>query len=222
MTFINDVNKDFEKLKSVGFTWDEDIVKGMVFQLCAPTTGEYGMDIINATLDAQYQLDKKPFSSTEVRAAMQNLITTRRTVHESEGIQALSSSFAQMNTGNLNNRFDNQPRFTPPRYSTPSKPILMNFTGPTPPGPISALIKDRNKSEINPIKPGQAAAPKVLQGLFQCFHGGVFGHGTQRCPLWMKRINRTAPHFWDWRKTNLNRFYSIQALGLNPSSISAR
>lgn len=212
VSFINTVNKDFEKLKSSGFVWTEDAVKGMVYQLRAPVSGEYGMDTLNATLDARYRNDKSPFTSAEVRAAFQSLITTRKTVQENEQqIQVLSASIQRMNVSKNHRNNLTQPSRTTVSSSQYNRPTN-RLHGPIPPAAVFPTTTERDCTVANPVSPKRQAVEEVQKGIWQCFHCAKFGHGKASCGALARGSGRTAPHFNDWVKCTNGVFYTRQAV----------
>lgn len=198
MTFVNEVNNDFEKLKSAGFTWDEDVVKGMVYQLCCPTTGEYGMDVVNGVLDARYRTDKSPFFSAEIRSTIQNVIQTRKSVNKNEmHVNALASSFQKMNMGRMKPTPENH---YPPPSSQSKQHTSQRAQGPPPPPPVFPDTTARDATNASPVVPPKSACKEVHEGQWQCFHCAGFGHRKVACPAFQRFKHRSAPHFNDWVK----------------------
>lgn len=199
MTFVNEVNNNFNKLKSAGFTWDEDVVKGMVYQLCSPTTGEYGMDVVNGNLDARYRTDRSSFTSSEVRSTIQNVITTRKSVNENKmNVQALATSFQKLNSAR-HSKYKLASSYQPhPPSQTPSQHNTQRAHGPPPPPPLFPDSKARDATTASPITPSRSACKEVHEGLWQCLHCAEFGHGKLACPSFQRFRARSAPHYNDW------------------------
>lgn len=214
MTFINEVNNNFDKLKSAGFTWDEDVVKGMVYQLFSPTTGEYGMDIVNGSLDAQYRTYKSSFTSSEVQSTIQNVITTCKAVNENEmNVQPLATSFQKMNV-TQNSKYKPTSLY---QHNTASATQLSHRgtqrgQGPPPPPPIFPDTTARDATTASPIVPSRLACKEVHDGLWQCFHCGEFGHGKVACPYFQCFQPRSAPHYNDWVKCTNGITYTRKAV----------
>ncbi|EGG12060.1 uncharacterized protein MELLADRAFT_101976 [Melampsora larici-populina 98AG31] len=57
-----------------GFVWTRDSVMSLVYQASMPDKPELNFDAANATLDLRWSYDKRPYSSTEIRAALQTTL----------------------------------------------------------------------------------------------------------------------------------------------------
>ncbi|KAG0141269.1 hypothetical protein CROQUDRAFT_83438, partial [Cronartium quercuum f. sp. fusiforme G11] len=57
------IDKGLNRLKSKGVVWTQDCLAGLLYQLGAPTSGEWSMEPVNIALDAQYNRDPKPFTA---------------------------------------------------------------------------------------------------------------------------------------------------------------
>lgn len=213
MDFISQINKDFEKLRSAGFKWEEDAIKGMIVQLCSPTSGEYRMDILNNTLDARYCNDKTPFSLLEIRSTYQSQMTTRRTVNKSEEtVRALATSFQKMTPYKSNSNCQ-MPYSPSPSSSQTHYPQNQKIQ---PPAAFFKTVEEQEKSVALPVVPTMKSAKEVHDGIWQCFHCAKFGHGKISCGSYKRGQGRTAPHFNNWLKCLNGVFYTRQALFGSP------
>lgn len=94
---VADVTKDMNKLKSQGFVFTEDSIKGMFVQLGAPSEGPYKiMEDLNNRLDAKYRDNPGTISSTLVQLTMQNLLINRTTAIEASKSHAAMAARPNM------------------------------------------------------------------------------------------------------------------------------
>lgn len=165
MTHVQGIHKDLDRLESEGFKWTRDYFQGMLYQLGAPLSGDFGMDVVNNNLDARFRSDPSPFTSSEIRAVIQSAITNRRTALESETqVRALATSF---------NRTMAPAKWGSRNTTTPPVRGATSGTGPL---PISSTTAARDASVLHPINIPRGAVENVRQGQEQCFYCGKFAH----------------------------------------------
>ncbi|KAG0139893.1 hypothetical protein CROQUDRAFT_54090 [Cronartium quercuum f. sp. fusiforme G11] len=72
---IQAIHKDAERLESDGFKWTKDMVIGMFYQVGAPVSGPYSMEMVNIVLDMKYKMNKGEYSMGDVHEEMQAALT---------------------------------------------------------------------------------------------------------------------------------------------------
>lgn len=210
MTHVQGIHRDLDRLESEGFKWTRDYIQGMMYQLGAPLSGDFGMDTVNSNLDARFRSDLSPFTSAEVRAVMQLVITNRKTAIESETqVRALATSFNRTMT----------PARWGARTMVPTQSHGTTLAGG--PVPISGTTAARDSSVTSPIPVPRGAVESVQQGLEQCFYCGKFNHRSDNCQAKQRNRTRTALHWNNSRRTTNGRMYSVDVLWPNAERIKA-
>lgn len=210
MEHVGRVHQEVDRLESEGFKWTRDGFIGMIYQLGAPTTGDYNMDSVNTTLDAQFRTSGKHATAEDVRSVMQSIITNKKTALAAEGgVQVLATSVnrARDYAGAAQQQSSRRGWTAPPRFGG----------GPVRPAPqaIPAITPTRNEREasfIHPIDVPRGARREVHDRAPQCFYCGDFHHWAPECADRARRRPRRGLHGNDWRKTTSGYVYSIDAL----------
>ncbi|KAG0140846.1 hypothetical protein CROQUDRAFT_25555, partial [Cronartium quercuum f. sp. fusiforme G11] len=67
---IQAVHKDIERLESNGFKWTKDMIVGMFYQIGAPVSGPYSMEMVNIALDMKYKMNKGEYNTSDIHEEM--------------------------------------------------------------------------------------------------------------------------------------------------------
>lgn len=233
MNHINEVHADMEKLESEGFTWMKDSLRGMFYQLGAPRSGNFGMDAVNVSLDGQFCLTGIPFSSKDIRTAMQSQIASKKTALAGHmDIEAMTMVFrgtsihpCRLPPGPAPHRMSHSntalDRRRPGDRSSSGLSSTSSAQRIAPRQQITPNNKEREASIKNPVEIPSDARREVINSLNQCFYCGSFDHFFGSCSDLLNRLPKRAPHWNNWRKVHSGCMYSVDVLYPN-RQMSAR
>ncbi|KAH9810425.1 hypothetical protein DFH28DRAFT_1111031 [Melampsora americana] len=77
-----------------GFVWTRDSVMSLIYQASMPDKPDLNFDAANSTLDLRWSYDKRPYSSAEIRAALQTTLLNLKRHHQAEDV---TDSFMALN-----------------------------------------------------------------------------------------------------------------------------
>ncbi|KAG0144698.1 hypothetical protein CROQUDRAFT_611747 [Cronartium quercuum f. sp. fusiforme G11] len=158
------IDKALNRLESEGVVWTRDCLAGLLYQLGAPTFGEFSMEGVNTALDAQYQNNLRPFMAREVRTQMQSVVTNRKAAQKADVIVKAMA--------------------TKTIFKNPMRPFPSTSTIQSP-TPLSENTEERDMSINNLIPIPKSAAAECHNRDEQCYHCRKFKHTKDRC-VWSR------------------------------------
>ncbi|KAG0139833.1 hypothetical protein CROQUDRAFT_54163, partial [Cronartium quercuum f. sp. fusiforme G11] len=179
--------------------WMKDCLAGLLYQLGAPTSGEFSMEGVNVALDAQYKMNQKPFTAREVRMQMQLVVTNRKAAQKADVIvkaMAVKPAF-HMQSHHAESRVTLHKVSPDLRFCAVSGQSFAPNNSRQPLMPLSENTEERDHTIASPIAIPKNAAIEFHNGEDQCFHCGKFRHTRDHC-TWSRMQPRTAMHWNDW------------------------
>ncbi|KAH9819167.1 hypothetical protein DFH28DRAFT_1053481 [Melampsora americana] len=88
-----------DALNRDGFVWTQDSVMSLIYQASMPDKPDLNFDAANSTLDLRWSYDKRPYSSAEIRAALQTTLLNLKRHHQTEDV---TDSFMALNVSKEN------------------------------------------------------------------------------------------------------------------------